>query len=289
MFPPANETMAAQPPPKVDFSLANTYTVTSTGNTGGGTLRQAILDANAHGGADVIAFSIGGGGLQTIIPTSALPTITGPVLIDGTTQPGYAGTPLIEINGSLAGVGVNGLYITGGGSTVKGLLINRFVAILIGGVYYDGIGIVCDNLGGNVIQSNYIGTDATGTAALPNGTSAILLAGGSSYNLIGGTLPSQANLLSGNSGNGIQITPGNAGHNVVQGNYIGLDVTGTNQLANAGNGIYIVASYNTIGGTGVNEGNYISGNLSPGIAILAGGPYITTTNVVWGNYIGPDA
>jgi len=60
-------------------------------------LHQAILDANANPGADVINFNIGSG-LQTISPTSTLPDISDPVLIDGRTQPGFSGTPLIEIN-----------------------------------------------------------------------------------------------------------------------------------------------------------------------------------------------
>ncbi len=282
--PPTGEPQSVHRAQESDFATANPYTVTSTLNSGVGTLRQAITDANSNAGPDVIAFSIGGGGFQSIAPTSALPTITGPVMIDGTTQPGYAGTPLIEINGAGAGANVNGLYITGGGSIVKGLLINRFIASGI----YNGHGIVCDIAGGNVIQSNYIGTNAAGTASLQNGGSAILLAGNSIRNLIGGSVTSQANLLSGNFGNGVQITPGNAGQNAVRGNYIGLDVSGLNALPNGGNGVYVVASNDTIGGTGVNDGNYISGNLSPGIALLSGSPYFTTSNLVQGNYVGTD-
>src|SRR5207245_2771692 len=98
--------------------------VTNTNDSGPGSLRQAILDANANAGADMIAFNISGAGAHTIIPASALPTITDPVTIDGTTQPGFSGNPLIELNGSNA-FG-NGFTINAGSSTVRGLIINRF-------------------------------------------------------------------------------------------------------------------------------------------------------------------
>src|SRR5256885_882510 len=85
-------------------ALFSTYTVTNTNNSGAGSLRQAMTDANNHGGADVIAFKIGTG-LKTIAPTSPLPTIKDAVTIDGTTQPGFAGKPVIEIRGDRAGTG----------------------------------------------------------------------------------------------------------------------------------------------------------------------------------------
>ena len=81
-------------------------------DSGPGSLRQAILDSNAATGAtNTIEFDIPGSGVQTIVPLSPLPAITNPVLIDGWSQPGYAGTPLIEIDGSQAGG--DGLTITG--------------------------------------------------------------------------------------------------------------------------------------------------------------------------------
>src|SRR2546426_1625985 len=71
---------------------AATFTVTNTANTGAGSLRQAIIDANNSPGVDTIQFNITGGGFQTIAPTSALTAIADPVILDGTTQPGYSGT-----------------------------------------------------------------------------------------------------------------------------------------------------------------------------------------------------
>ena len=104
----------------------STFVVTNTGDSGTGSLRQAILDANAHPGADTIVFNIPGSGLHTITPSTALPTISDPVTIDGSTQPGFTGSPIIELNGSQAGANVDGLRITAGNSVVSGLVINRF-------------------------------------------------------------------------------------------------------------------------------------------------------------------
>ena len=159
-----------------NFSMINaqtTFAVSNTDDSGAGSLRQAILDANASTGTDTINFNISGAGPHTIQPTSALPTIEDPVVINGTTQPGFAGTPIIELDGSNAG-NSGGLYITAGGSTVKGLVVNRF-----------GInGFHIKQNGGNVIEGNYIGTDYTGSIDLGNNQHGIGIS--SSGNIIGG-------------------------------------------------------------------------------------------------------
>jgi ELWxxDGT repeat protein len=157
--------------------LLDTFTVTTTADSGGGSLRQAILDANSLVGTDRVIFAIGTG-VQTISPLSALPTITDPLIIDGTTQPGYAGTPLIELDGVSAGASVTGLNITAGNSTIRGLAIIRF----------DGNGIALSGPnGGNLIEGNHIGLDAaTGSLDLGNTLDGILITD-SSNNRIGGT------------------------------------------------------------------------------------------------------
>src|SRR5262245_39397811 len=137
------------PPPPM------TFTVTNTTTTGPGSFRQAILDANANPGADNIVFNIPGAGVHTIMLAFFLPTILDPVTIDGTTQPGFTGSPIIELNGSLAGP-ANGLSIDAGGTTVRGLVINSFQ-----GNNLTGNGILLDDNGGNVIEGNFIGTDVT--------------------------------------------------------------------------------------------------------------------------------
>src|SRR5690242_15700472 len=115
-------------------AAANTYTITSTADSGAGSLRQAILDANANPGADTIAFNIVGSGVHTISPSTPLDPITDAVTIDGYTQPGSSantnpvGQPLdtvlrIEIDGTNAPG--NGLLVKAQNVTIKGLAINR--------------------------------------------------------------------------------------------------------------------------------------------------------------------
>src|SRR5262245_60859199 len=99
---------------------AATFTVTTTNDSGAGSLRQAILDANANAGPDTIVFAIPGSGVHTIAPTSGLPTVMQPTTLDATTQPGYAGTPLIEIDNTNAVGQFYALLINGGDSVVKG-------------------------------------------------------------------------------------------------------------------------------------------------------------------------
>ena len=137
------------------------------------TLRAAIEEANANPGEDTILFDIIGPIPHTITPTSSLPVIAGPVVMDGTSEPDYAGTPVVELDGSNAGAGVIGLDVTSGSSTINGLLINRF----------NGAGVVLRTAGGNKVQANHIGTDGSGTVDLGNGSDGIRVE--SSDNLIG--------------------------------------------------------------------------------------------------------
>jgi titin len=257
-------------------AAAATFTVTSIADSGAGSLRQAILNANGSSGLNTIAFSIAGTNPFTITPASALPTITEPVVIDGTTQPGYAGTPLIEINGSSLGSGTDGLLISAGDSTVCGLAINRCPR--------DAIRL--ETLGTNVIQANFLGTDPSGTVARANGEGGVMVYG-SPGNLIGGTNASARNIISGGNQNGIYLFMSAAAGNVVQGNYIGTSVTGLAALGNAYSGIEVAASSsNLIGGTSPGAGNVIAGNGQSGIYFLSAP---ATGNLVQGNYIGVNA
>jgi titin len=257
-------------------AAAATFTVTNVADSGAGSLRQAILNANGNTGLDTIAFNISGTGPFTITPASALPTITDPVIIDGTTQPGYAGTPLIEINGSSLAASTDGLLITAGRSTVRGLAINRCPR--------DGIRI--QSLGTNVIQGNFLGTDPSGTVARTNGEGGVMI-NGSPGNLIGGTNASARNLISGGNQNGIYLFTATAAGNVISGNYIGTTVTGLAALGNVYNGVEVAtSSSNLIGGTNPGAGNVISGNGQSGIYFISAP---ATSNLVQGNYIGLNA
>src|SRR3989304_8216582 len=166
----------------VPVAQAAPFPLNSTGDPGDGvcdetecTLREASGAANALPGADAIAFDIPGAGPHTIQPSSSLPTVTDPVVIDGSTQPGFAGTPIVELDGS-GGGGGDGLSITAGNSVVRGLAINRF------GVTQFNAGIELLSGGGNVVEGNYLGTDVTGAIDFGNGTGVSLL--NSSNNLI---------------------------------------------------------------------------------------------------------
>ena len=209
-----------------------TYTVTTIGDAGVGSLRQAIFDANANlGQQDTIRFNITGAGPHTITPTTALPTITEAVLIDGTTQANFAGQPLIELNGTSAGASANGLLITGNNVTVRALAINRFANY--------GINIQGSN---NRLQGNYIGVDPTGTVARPN-LHGIAVQNGSLSNLVGGTGPGEGNVVSGNSQFGIfvlGVTLTSIG-NRLEGNFIGTNASGTTAIPNGTVGIGIFA------------------------------------------------
>ena len=250
---------------------ATTFTVTNTNDSGPGSLRQAILDANANSGSDVISFNIGSG-LKTITPSSQLPTISDPVLIDGTTQPGFAGTPVIEIDGTNTFNFV--LLITAGNTTVRGLTLNRFAN---GGILF------VDN-GGNHIEGCYIGTDATGNTGTNSRGTAVAIS--TSNNVIGGTTANTRNVIA-TVDTGISIF--NLGNgNQVLGNYIGLNAAG-NAALRVFQGIIVGTSNNVIGGTTPGARNVIGGGEHGGIVIQPGGFFQTSGNIVQGNYVGTDA
>jgi hypothetical protein len=243
---------------------ADTYTVVNTNDTGAGSLRQAITDANAHGGSNTIVFTIPGSGVHTIDVPTQLPWVTSPVVIDGTTQPGYAGAPLIEIHGE----GVAGIYIYAGGSTLRGLVLNGF-----------GTAVLLQSAGGNVIQGCYVGTDATGTVSDSSLGEGIRLIS-SNGNTIGGTSAGAGNLISGNASAGIGIESSNG--TIIQGNLLGIDITGGVALPN-GSAITLSGNDTTIGGSAAGARNVISGNIGSAIEISYGSGI-----VIQGNIIGPD-
>jgi hypothetical protein len=267
-------------------AYAKTITVTGTGDTialdGKVTLREAITAANTNtasgdapageAGFDMIKFDIPGGAFQMITLNSDLPAITNdPTVIDGTSQPGYAGTPVIELNGNNAAT--TGLFLQAGSCTVKGLVINRF----------KGNGIIISGKSLNLIVSNYIGTNANGTVALGNGQDGISLQGSTTANSIGGS-GSFRNVISGNGGNGIGINS-NSDNNVIQNNYIGTNAAGTSALGNGSYGVRSFGANNVIGGIGAGASNLISGN-SRGVGFEG---TTGTGNQLQGNLIGTDA
>ena len=243
-------------------------------------LREAINLANQRPGLDTIHFDIPGPGPHTIQPTSSLPVVTDLVIIDGTTEPDYAGQPVIELDGSLAGPDANGLYLTAGDSRIRGLVINRFGSIESS--FTSGNGIVLDGGGNSVIEGCYLGTDITGTVPAGNERAGILVVN-STDNLIGGVVVEARNVISGNGYAGVVLGSG-ADHNLVQGNYIGKAFSGDGRLGNAVVGVEIAggARSNVIGGTVPEARNVISSH-EVGVHLQDG-----QDNLVQGNYIGTD-
>jgi CSLREA domain-containing protein len=230
------------------------------------TLRAAIQEANAIPGRDTIAFDLERP--RRIAPTTPLPPLTDAVVIDGNTQPGFRRTPIIELDGSLAGP-ATGLVLGGGDSVVRGLVINRFSG---------GIWVRSD---GNVVQGNLIGTDVTGRYDRGNRGDGVFLSNGAG-NLIGGTERLARNIISGNDQYGVEIL---AGGNRVQGNFIGTNITGERPIGNRFNGVVssgFCPSPTIIGGPEHRAGNVISGNGTRGI--------LTEGNcaLIQGNKIGTD-
>lgn len=246
------------------------HTVTDLGDSGVNTLRWAIDQANTGAGGDSIEFSSAG----TITVLSALPTLLKPVTIDATLGTGYSGTPVVTLDGTSAGAGVNGLNFNSGSddSTVRGLTIINF----------SNNGIYADDVSNLAIESNYIGTD--GTTNLGNTANGISLSNVSASSIGGSGV---GNVISGNTETGVLLSGVGTNLNVVRGNWIGIAQDGGSVLGNNLDGVSINngASSNTIGGSVSGEGNVISGNTLSGVALADDG---TTNNSIVGNLIGTD-
>ncbi len=245
---------------------AATFTVTVTNDSGAGSLRQAILDANATAGTNTIDFNIASAG-KTIFPASALPAITNTVSIAGESQPGYAGSPIVELAGSSAGLGVDGLRIFASNCVISALCINRFTS--------NGVSIATN--GGHGIYSCYIGLGTDGVTARANTQSGIFITN-SPNNEIG------YNVISGNTQHGVHIGGSLAISNLLYDNLIGLDITFTKK-ANNQDGVRLNAPRNIVGDLSGLALNTISGNNSDGVEIVNAG---SSNNIVAYNAIGTD-
>ena len=272
---------------------ANTYTVTTTADSGAGSLRQAITDANGNAGADTIAFNITGSGVHTISPASALPTITEALTINGYSQPGASantnapnqGTNAviqIEIDGTSAGIFGNGLSATAA-VTIRGLAINRCLT---------GAGIFIGTGGsGSVIAGNFLGTDPTGSSR-PGAQYYGVEIEGSTGVVVGGANPADRNLVSGSDQAQIYVGDNGGPNTVVKGNLIGTNAAGTSAVPGMFDyaQIYVRLGLGVIiGGPTAAERNVISGNVASagvGIGYTIGGTSAQAT--IQGNYIGTD-
>jgi CSLREA domain-containing protein len=268
---------------QVASAAAATFTVNTTDDVYDGactashcSLREAIDAANESADTDTITFGVPGAGPHTILVLSspAWWRLLFPVIIDGTTQPGYAGTPIIALDGSLSTPAQAGFAFFGGSSTVRGLVVHSF----------KGAGISLQQKGNYVIEDNYVGTEVTGTLARGNGANGVHVFSQNlpAFDNAGNTIA--RNVISANGLEGILLGDD---RNVVQGNYIGTDASGTAALGNGRWGIRSSGSDNLIGGTAPGEGNVISANGDDGIEIV--GAAAVQGNVIQGNYIGTNA
>ncbi|HEX6097828.1 MAG TPA: Calx-beta domain-containing protein [Thermoanaerobaculia bacterium] len=245
---------------------AATFTVTTTADGGAGSLRQAILDANANGNVviDAIEFDIAAAGVQTIALAGPLPNVTTPVFIDGYTQTGASANTLAFISGNNAVILIS---VDGGGnafgclqldpgasgSTVRGLNVQRCTT-----------GIALDGTTDARVYGNFIGTDATGTIARPNSIG-VLLTGAATGNSVGETSAAERNVISANNA-GVYLQE-DTDSNAVESNYIGTDVTGTSALGAGAIGVWVEGL-----------GNVIRSNLISGLTLSADSAGVLLTN-----------
>ncbi|MCP4710111.1 MAG: hypothetical protein GY869_15920 [Planctomycetes bacterium] len=207
-------------------------------------------------------------------------SIEGSGTISNTVSGNYIGTDISGL--ANLGNGVYGVNIANGAKyNVIGGTTEGERNIISGQTNSDGVWIGGAGSAYNVVIGNYIGTDVSGTQAIPNGNDGIDLAGGAMFNRIGGTIAGERNLVSGNGWNGVSMG-GSVMSNTVIGNYIGTDINGTAAISNTNNGVSVGngASYNYIGGDTASKRNLISGNAKNGVEV--DGDY----NVVSGNFIG---
>ncbi len=277
------------------LEITHTFIVRNTNDAGSGSLRRAIIDANAipniaPNTPDIIRFDIEGPVPHTIQPDSALPDITDAVIIDGTTEPDancdtWPGTLSVELDGTNAGVGASGLTLNSGASfsTIRGLVINRFDA--------NGILVVESNR--SKIDCNFIGIDVTGTVDLGNGNAGVKIANNAYGITVGGIEEGSGNIISGNGAYGVAIigTPdSDVRENRVLGNRIGTNAAGTAAIPNDEGGVEVeYAKRNQIGGFSDWTRNVISGNGDGGSDVK--GIYIANadSNLIHNNYIGTNA
>jgi hypothetical protein len=214
--------------------MPTTFVVLNTADSGAGSLRQAILGSNATPGLNTIDFNIGSGP-QTISPLSALPNITAPVSIDGTTQPGFSLFPAIDIDGVSAGGGASGLKFAAGsdGSAILSLSIDGFSQA--------GISIASN---GALVQNCFLGTNTQNTEMMYG----VVLTGAN--NTVGGTINGTGTIIQ-STGTAVFISGGTAQGNLV----VSTDITDNNIGVEISGG-----SANTIGGTVTGSGNVILSN-----------------------------
>ena len=267
-----------------------TNVVTTTADSGPGSLRAALYYVTDNPGA-VVRFNIPtsdsgySNGVFNIHLTGHLPPLANNgMVIDGSTQPGFTGNPLIFVDGSQ--------IIPETFTSNSGLLVysssNQVKNISFSGFNWNGLTLEHGDATNNTIAGCWLGLDAIGSNAAPNANQGILFVLGASHNLIGGTNALARNVISGNAQYGIWMSDTNTTGNVILGNYIGTDASGAFAVPNmlGGIGVFTNGTGDIIGGTDAGARNVISGNGGASIFLSGAG---VSNNTVLGNYIGLNA
>lgn len=253
-----------------------TFIVNNTADAGAGSLRQAIIDANGAAGFDSITFAIPGGGPHVITLATALPQVTGVCSIDATTQPGYAGTPVVRVHGAAIAGSANGFEVVGGSTLIRGFSITGFPGSVLTG---NGIFFPSASGDANTVDGNFVGIDTGGVTVIANASDGIRGEAGSDSHTIGGTVPAARNVSTANS-DGVQLS--NTVGAMIQGNYLGPNATGTAGPGNVASGCRMIGTTACTVGGPAGSRNIISGNATDGVVVNTGG----TSNTIAGNYIG---
>lgn len=259
-----------------------TYTVNTTDDTNDGScdamhcsLREAITAANSSPGADTVTFSIPGTQPFRIEPTTPYPDILQSLTLDGSTQPGFSGSPIVEIfGGSVVAYRGFSFAYSADHSLVRSLVVNGF-SNLYGSHHPTAVGFDAPD---SVIESCFIGTDVEGHQAIPS-QYGIYMSTTADRGLIGGTAAGAGNLVSGHLNVGIAAISDEIS---IQGNIIGLDRDGDLALGNL-NGVSIQGRLVTLGGTVPGTGNLVSGQDSTGVLASS------SQTRIQGNRIGTDS
>lgn len=273
-----------------DAAGAATLTVTNTSDADAGSLRAAILAANATPEPDTIAFAIAGAGPHRIVPATRLPTLEHALVIDGYTQPGSAPNTRAAEDGGLDTV--LAIEIDGGGAGFFGFVVANEANVTLRGLAIHGFGspkIAGGGAGSSLaVEGCFVGTSVDGLAADPSPSQQSCIIAGSGALHVGGTTPAARNLVSGCGHSGIATGSGAA---IIEGNLIGTDATATYAIANTTAGITTSSVADTarlrIGGSATGARNVISGNGLAGVLLANANRYASF--VIVGNFIGTDA
>lgn len=264
-----------------------TNVVTTTADTGSGSMRAALYYVADNPGSEVL-FDLPPGdpgfsnGVFSIYPTGFLPPLAvDGIRVNGFSQPGFTDRPLIVVNGSRilpqTFSATSGLLIYSASNEIRGLSIQGFE--------WNGITLHYGDATNNTIAGCWIGLDHTGASPAGNAFQGILIAQGARNNIIGGTNTADRNVISGNKGYGVFVTDAGTGANIILGNYIGTDAEGNAAVPNEFGGAIFVnhAKANVVGGAAPGSRNIISGNADFGLWI---GDHGTSGNLVQGNFVG---